>query len=106
MGAEKDGVVSYSNFRNFVMLLPAKKLQGLDPNLLWFNATSSIPFGEVLLDAGSHDCCGPLSGIHPSRACALVVTEHLSRAGSSPSESARPEHLLLKGHCFDLCVSL
>ncbi|KAK9805827.1 hypothetical protein WJX73_004404 [Symbiochloris irregularis] len=45
MGVESNGVVSYSNFRNFVMLLPAKKLDGLDPNLLWFNAASSIPFG-------------------------------------------------------------
>ncbi|MCJ1425419.1 hypothetical protein MMC29_003318, partial [Sticta canariensis] len=45
LGADEDGFVSYGNFRNFVMLLPEKRLQSLDPSLLWFNAASSIPFG-------------------------------------------------------------
>lgn len=57
LGADEDGFVTYGNFRNFVMLLPEKRLQSLDPSLLWFNAASSIPFGELTPDWLCPPCC-------------------------------------------------
>ena len=81
LGAEEDGVVSYGAFRNFVMLLPAARLQALDPSLLWFNAASSVPFGAPL--AGCNQGGSPRKP--PCDRCAV---SHVLRLAGSRTHAA------------------
>jgi hypothetical protein len=38
--------VSYGKFRNFLILLPEAKLREADPSIAWFEAATTVPFGE------------------------------------------------------------
>ena len=38
--------MSYGKFRNFLILLPEAKLREADPSIAWFEAATTVPFGE------------------------------------------------------------
>lgn len=40
---QKRPIISYSDFRNFVILLPPETIRSVDPSTVWFNAATIIP---------------------------------------------------------------
>lgn len=40
---KKKPIISYSDFRNFVILIPPETIRSVDPSTVWFNAATIIP---------------------------------------------------------------
>ena len=44
-------LISYSDFRNFIILLPPETIRSEDPSTVWFNAATIIPAGPAIAPA-------------------------------------------------------
>ncbi|KAG0489618.1 hypothetical protein HPP92_006481 [Vanilla planifolia] len=74
LNADKGGSISYSHFRNFMLLLPSERLQD-DPRNIWFEAATVVPVSppveiatESLLKsalAGGLACAISTATMHP-----------------------------------------
>ena len=46
-------LISYADFRNFIILLPPETIRSEDPSTVWFNAATIIPAGPAIVSAGT-----------------------------------------------------
>eukprot|EP00899_Mesostigma_viride_P002627 jgi/Mesvir1/12365/Mv00548-RA.1 len=74
VNCERDGRVSYGEFRNFVLLIPKERMANENPSVVWFEAATMVPVAppalaskQVLVSAivgGMASCCST-AGMHP-----------------------------------------